>query len=187
MKNRTRGLVATCTVGLVLAVATPATAQTIDEVSNNPFEYSYDNYCDFGTEATSDDITIITNAEGTESYKLKATPSGRLFFQGHYYEHATYTNPDTGRSWTSNLKAYEHDIKILNVDEATNTATVLTSRHDHRTVFDEQGEVAGRTSNLSQFTLLVDLDTLDVELGEFLKDNGRSGDFCSDAKRLTVD
>ncbi|MEO8328792.1 MAG: hypothetical protein ABI586_02190, partial [Candidatus Nanopelagicales bacterium] len=80
-----------------------------------------------------------------------------------------------------------HDIKILNVDEATNTATVLTSRHDHRTVFDEQGEVAGRTSSLSQFTLQVDLDTLDVELVDILKDNGRSGDFCSDAKRLTVD
>lgn len=187
MTKRTCGIAAACAAGLVFAAATPAQAETIDAVSKNPLAYSYENYCDFGNDDPTDDITIIASVEGTESYMLKLTPTGRLFFQGHFDEFTTYVNPDTGRSWTSDLQAYEHDVKTLDVDETTNVATILTSRHDHRTVFNEQGQVVRRFSKLSQFTLLVNLNTLDVELGEFVKENGRSGDFCRDAQRLTVD
>jgi hypothetical protein len=189
MKHLRHVLVAAAATGGLLAAATPAHAQIEERAANDPYSYSYDNYCDFGTTTTDDDLVIITDVDGVQSYKVKTTPSGRLFFQGHFYESATYTNPDTGRSWSSELHAYEHDIKILEVDPATNVATVLTSRHDRFLVYDNHGALVSRDSSLGQFTLHVDLDTLEVEFGDTLKSNGpgNTGEFCTDAYPFTVD
>jgi hypothetical protein len=187
MLRKRYGIVAAGAAGAMVWAGAPAQAAVIDQESQSPYSYSYENYCGYDTAAPDDDIVIVTEVDGLQTYKLKTTPSGRLFFQGHFEEHATYSNPDTGRSWSSTLKAYEHDVKVLDVDESTNTASVLTNRHDSLVVYDEAGAVATRTSNLSQLILTVDLGTLEVELDQFRKANGRAGsDFCGDAARFTV-
>lgn len=187
----TRLLTGLLALGAAVGVlgADRAHAKIIEKVVDRPYEFSFEGRCDFGTEDTADDIRVVETYVGTETYKVRAKPDGTIFFQGHFDASATYLNPDTSRSFTSVRKTYEHDIKVVGVDPTTNEATVLTSRHDTLLVYDEQGDLDGRSSQLAQFTLIVDLDTMDVTFGEFLKYNGPStgGDFCDDMQRFTVD
>lgn len=163
-------------------------AAILERARDEPYTYSFDNWCDRGTTDPTDDIHVVATVTGHQSYVVRLRPNGQVFFGGHFDEAVTYENPVTQRSWSSHLRAHEHDVKFLELDPTTRTATVLTSRHDNVDLFDETGEPVAHEIQLSQFTLIVDLDTLDVEFGEELMRHGPSdmGDFCDDAIRFTT-
>jgi hypothetical protein len=168
--------------------ASSVDAAILERARNEPYSYSFDNWCDRGTTDPTDDIHVVATVVGRESYVVRVRPNGEVLFGGHFDETTTYTNSATNRSWSSHLRAHEHDIKFLELDPATNTATVLTSRHDNVDLFDETGDPVAHATQLSQFTLIVDLDTLDVDFGDELMRHGPSdiGDFCDDAIRFTT-
>ena len=176
-------------VATTAATASSAEAATVEKVVDRPYEFAFEGACDFGTEDTSDDIRVIESYSGIETYTVRAKPDGTIFFQGHFEQMATYLNPDTGRSFTSQRETYEHDVKVLSFDPSSNQATMLTSRHDTLLVYSDQGALDARSSQLAQFTLIVDLDTMEASFGQFLKQNGASRvtGFCDDLLRFTVE
>ena len=180
-------LVAAATIGVGVGVSR-AESPIVERVVDHPYAFGFEGRCDFGTDDPSDDISVIESYSGVETYTVKVKPDGAVLFQGHFEEDATFLNPATDRSFTTHRVAFEHDVKVLSIDRATNRATVLTSRHDTLAIYSDHGVVDARKSTLSQFTLIVDLSTMDVTFGQFVRQNGatRDGDFCDDMRRFTV-
>jgi hypothetical protein len=176
---------------LVAAVA-PASAAIIDRGVEQIDGVSDPFSCDLGTEDPADDLWLVAAETGTIRYQLKERGDGLIVWSGHGDIHRTWTNLDTGLSWSGHDQFYEHDTRALSFDGGVLEMLVTTSFRV--TIYDGDGDVHSVDRGVSRFTLLIDTkgtDTFDddeVDFGEQLSVHGHLtvGDFCEDAVLLTT-
>lgn len=185
---RNRGLVA-CIGALVMVLAGgPAQAGPPVEEAVEEWDDTFVNTCGDDTEDPSDDITIETRVVGSFEITLRERrPGDPLFFTGRGHELSTYTNVDTGRSWTGDYSWFDKDIRLISLDG--DLATIQIADVNHFVVFDEEGRRDSRNDGRFSFVAVVDLSTFDIvdEYDHRWVGHGGVGDFCADAQRFTVD
>ncbi|MBC7290518.1 MAG: hypothetical protein H5T83_04150, partial [Actinotalea sp.] len=144
--------------------------------------------CGDDTEDPADDITITSRFVGRFEITLRQrAPGAPLVFTGRGHEVSTYTNTETGRSWTGVFSWLDKDIKVLSLDEEFATLRIATVFHF--VIFDEGGRRDSRNDGRFSSVVVVDLSTDEVvdEYDFRVVGRGGVGDFCADAQRFTVD
>lgn len=192
-RHRRALAVGAAAAGAALVVTTaPAQAAIIDrgvevvDYESDPFS------CDLGTEDPSDDLWLVESGSGTITYQLKERGDGLIVWSGHGDIHRTWTNLDTGLSWSGRDQFHEHDTRALSFEGGVLEMLVTTSFRV--TIYDGDGEVHSVDRGVSRFTLLIDtkgtetFDDDEVDFGESLSVHGHLtiGDFCEDAVLLTT-
>jgi hypothetical protein len=157
----TRTITALAAAGAVLALAGPAQAAIVDQYVN---EFSFS----FGPIECAD-VTVSGVGNGRVEDTLKQRgPTGQFWSYQGVVDY-TYTNDQTGRSWTSRDTFHEHDTRVLSSDDSA-------SRVMAQWVWsiDTQGTPEREDD--------------DVSFAYPVRSHGsyQVGDFCDDAARFTT-
>jgi hypothetical protein len=189
--KKARALVVAGTAAALGFVGVPAQAAIIDKGIEKVDETTVTDQC--GPEIPS----VEVHNTGTIAYLYRTRGSeGFAFgsFAGSLQR--TFTNPDTGRSWSSTARWFERDSRVLEVSDDGEVITMLVRVVFSYTVFNEAGERDSFDRGVDVFTLNIDtngtpvyLDDDEVEFGEVLRQYGprTTSEFCVDAQRFTVD
>jgi hypothetical protein len=184
------GAVAACAA--LVVTATPAQAAIIER-GVEEVDYVSDPFsCDLGTEDPSDDLWLVEQGTGTVRYTVKERGNGLVVWSGHGDVERTWTNLDTGLSWSGHDRFHEHDTRALSFEDGVLELLVTTSFRV--TIYDGDGETHSVDRGVARFTLLIDtkgtetFDDDEVEFGEQLSLHGHLtvGDFCEDAVLFTT-
>lgn len=191
MRGRTRA--ATVALGgAALVTWGPAAQAAIVLTATETWEEDHVAVCTYDDVG---DVTIEIHQVHDQTYTLKrrgGSESKQYFFSAVEHIDETFTNPDTGRSWTVDVELKEHDTNVVAVDGDVFTVRVMT--HFRTTYYDESGRAFDRASGVAREVLQIDTkgttDPGDDEGSFFDFDffHGSPGpDFCADARRFTVD
>ena len=144
--------------------------------------------CGTETEDPSDDITVESRVVGSMEVTVREhRADGVFYFTGSGHELQTFTNVDTGRSWTGERDWLDKDVRLISLDG--DVATIQIASVDHFVVYDDEGVRVSRNDGRFSFVVEVDLSTGEVlsEYDHRLAGRFGVGDFCADAQRFTVD
>jgi hypothetical protein len=141
--------------------------------------------------------SVEVHNTGTTAYLVRTRGSEGFAFGSFASSiQSTYSNPDTGRSWSSTARSFERDSRVLEVSDDGEVITMLVRVAFTFTVFNEAGERDSFDRGVDVFTLNIDtngtplyIDDDEVEFGELLRQYGprTTSEFCVDAQRFTVD
>ncbi len=184
------------TGGLALLSAFPAPAAVIG-TGSDPVDDTYPTgSCTAGDGTVYD---LVEHDVGTSSFRDKFRGSATRFSYDQVWFGSgaddvvsTYTNVQTGLSWSGHVVSQSRDQRILAVDG--NLQTYLRGVNSHFDVIAPDGSVAARQDVRVEFTIQIDtLGTADPEddTDTFLEVTKRAGrdtvrDFCVDALAYTV-
>lgn len=187
---------AVAVVGLVPLGAVPASTAVVDKGSEQVDETFSGQSC------TASDGTVYDFTQrdvGTHSWRDKFRgPAFRFGYDQVWFASdkddlvQTYTNVQTGLSWTGHLVSQGKDQRILEVDGTEQT--YLASFTGHFEVFAPDGTIAARQDIHGEYSFQIDtLGTSDPDddtwtFLELTKQVGRDQvrDFCTDALEYTV-
>jgi hypothetical protein len=164
----------------------PAGAAVVERFSET-YEDSFAEVCALGTEDEADDIVVEGTVRGSFSVKLRTRqPDGAVYGTGMGEERAVYTNTETGRSWTSDYRWRDGDLRVLGVEG--DVYTYLVGATFHLVVYTPDGRVDSRNDGRSEFVVEYDAATDEGTFVDGRKQVGRFGvgDFCEDAVRFTT-
>ena len=186
-----RGLVVAGCATVIAGLASPAAgAQGGVTIIDDTFEFSDVDFCD-GPDGT---FEIDIAGSGVEVVKFHTRgPNAPLpYFDVLQTTETTYTNPETGLSWSSLNEFHEHDVKVLEVNGDVVTMKVMGSFKF--TVFEPSGAVDSYNRGATAF--VIDIDTQGTadpadDVGTFVEELFSVGprtarEFCEDAIRFTL-
>lgn len=139
------------------------------------------------------DFTVTTSEVGRVDYRFEERRPGDYFWSGHGLVENVYTNDATGRSWSSRVRFFEHDTRVLS--RQGTAFEMLVTQSFRADVFDEGGAVDSSNRGMVQWVLTIDtkgtptdFDDDLVDYARHVRDHGsfRIGDFCADAVRFTT-
>jgi hypothetical protein len=119
-------------------------------------------------------------------------PDGDVFGSFRGTVDFVYTNPATGRSWTSRDTFNERDSRVLSRDG--DTVQMLVTAAQRSEIFDEDGALDSANRGMAQWVLSIDTQGTadphddDVSFAYPVRSHGSFtvGDFCDDALRFTT-
>jgi len=167
-------------------VAPPAGAAIIERFSDM-YEDSFVTSCDLGTEDPADDVVVESTVQGSFSGTLRTRqPDGAVYGTSTGEERVVHTNAETGRSWMTEFRWRDRDLRLLGVEG--DVYTYLVGATFHFVVYTPDGRVDSRNDGRSEFVLTYDAATGEGDFVEGRKLVGRfgAGDLCEDAVRFTM-
>jgi hypothetical protein len=144
-------------------------------------------------------VQIVVHDVGTVRWvnKVRGPLAGFSYLDPWYSAglsdiHSTYTNPQTGRSWTTDYSSTDKDRKVVAV--VGTVQTLVAQRQNHFVINDESGRMDRRSDNHVEWTFTFDTRGTEDEsddVSEFVSldkvaGTTDAGSFCDDAYRFTI-
>jgi hypothetical protein len=182
-----RGVAAIAAVMLGGAWGAPPAGAAIVERFSDTYEDSFVTSCDLGTGDPLDDVVVEAAVQGSFSGKLRTRqPDGAVYGTSAGEERVVLTNTETGRSWMTEFRWRDGDLRLLGVEG--DVYTYLVGATFHFVVYAPDGRVDSRDDGRLEFVVAYDAATDEGDFVEGRKLVGRFGvgDLCEDAVRFTT-